>query len=55
MESDSEEELPYDIDDIEDVDDVDLAFDIQRHGLPHATETIIEALFNPVKIYGYAI
>jgi hypothetical protein len=51
MESDSEEEPPYDTDDLD--DDVDLAFDIQR--LPHAygtktTETIIEALFNPVKI-----
>jgi hypothetical protein len=49
MESDSEEE-PYEINDL---DDVDAAFDIQR--LPHAygtktTETIIEALFNPVKI-----
>ena len=52
VESDSEEELPPDdMDDLD--DDVDLAFDIQR--LPHAygtktTETIIEALFNPVKI-----
>jgi hypothetical protein len=52
VESDSEEELPTDnLDDLD--DDVDLAFDIQR--LPHAygiktTETIIEALFNPVKI-----
>lgn len=51
MESDSEEEPPYDIDDLD--DDVDVAFDIQR--LPHAygiktTETIIEALFNPVKV-----
>ena len=49
VESDSEEE-PYDMDDL---DDVEIAFDIQR--LPHAygtktTETIIEALFNPVKI-----
>ena len=54
VESDSEEEpLPDDTDDLDDDDDVDLAFDIQR--LPHAygtktTETIIEALFNPVKI-----
>ena len=51
MESDSEEEPPYDMDDPD--DDVDVAFDIQR--LPHAygiktTETIIEALFNPVKV-----
>ena len=52
VESDSEEEpFPDDMDDLD--DDVDLAFDIQR--LPHAygtktTETIIEALFNPVKI-----
>ena len=51
VESESEEDPPYDMDDLE--DDVDLAFDIQR--LPHAygtktTETIIEALFNPVKI-----
>ena len=52
VESDSEEELPPD--DMDDLDDeVDLVFDIQR--LPHAygtktTETIIEALFNPVKI-----
>jgi hypothetical protein len=49
MESDSEEEA-YDMDDL---DGVEIAFDIQR--LPHAygtktTETIIEALFNPVKI-----
>ena len=52
VESDSEEEpTADDMDDLD--DDVDLAFDIQR--LPHAygtktTETIIEALFNPVKI-----
>ena len=51
MESDSEEEPPYDMNDLD--DEVDLAFDIQR--LPHVygtktTETIIEALFNPVKI-----
>ena len=52
VESDSEEEMATD--DMDDLDDeVDLAFDIQR--LPHAygiktTETIIEALFNPVKI-----
>ena len=52
VESDSEEEEPpYDMDGLD--DGVDLAFDIQR--LPHAygtktTETIIEALFNPVKI-----
>jgi hypothetical protein len=52
VESESEEELPPDdMDDLD--DDVDLTFDIQR--LPHAygtktTETIIEALFNPVKI-----
>ena len=49
MDSDSDEE-PYDM---YDLDDGDSAFDIQR--LPHAygtktTETIIEALFNPVKI-----
>ena len=48
VESDSEE--PYDMDDL---DDVGVVFDIQR--LPHAygtktTETIIEALFNPVKV-----
>ena len=54
MESESEEEQPpYDFEEDDVVDDVDLAFDIQR--LPHAygtktTETIIEALFNPVKI-----
>lgn len=46
--SDSEEEL-----DTDDLDDVEVAFDIQR--LPHAygtktTETIIDALFNPVKV-----
>jgi hypothetical protein len=51
MESDSEEEPPYYTDDLD--DDVDVAFDIQR--LPEAygtktTETIIEALFNPVKV-----
>ena len=51
MESGSEEESFYDMDDPH--EDVDLAFDIQR--LPHAygiktTETIIETLFNPVKI-----
>ena len=49
VESDSEEE-PYAMDDL---NDVGVAFDIQR--LPHAygtktTETIIEALFNPVKV-----
>ena len=49
LESDSEEDLDY----TDDLEDVDLAFDIQR--LPHAygtktTETIIEALFNPIKI-----
>lgn len=49
IESESEEEP----DDIDDLDDLGAAFDIQR--LPHAygtktTETIIEALFNPIKI-----